>query len=83
MLFSIDENFNSKLTIFFRLLANVDSRIDLRRFIVELKSLNRYKNELSLDTFLGFNVKNDRDFLVGAIIILIIMQNSRYDARLH
>lgn len=57
--------------MFFRLLANADKRIDLRRFIVELKSLKRYKNVLSLDldTLLGLNVKNDRDFLVGAILL--------------
>lgn len=61
--------------MFFRLLANVDNRIDLRRFIVELKSLKRYKNEFSfeLDTLRGFNVKNDRDFRVGAILLDIIL----------
>lgn len=54
----------------FRLLANVDIRIDLLRLIVELKSLKRYKNVFSFefDILLGFNVKNDRDFrVVGAI----------------
>lgn len=55
----------------FKLLANVDNRIDLLRLIVELKSLKRYKNEFSLafDTLLGRNVKNDNDFrVVGAIL---------------
>lgn len=55
----------------FRLLANVDNRIDLLRLIVELKSLKRYKNGISLgfDTLLGRNVRNDSDFrVVGAIL---------------
>lgn len=53
--------------MFFRLLTNVDSRIDRRRCMVELKSLNRHKNVLSFDTLLGFNVRNDKDFRFGAI----------------
>lgn len=61
--------------MFFRLLANDDSRIDLRRFMVELKSLNRYKNVLSLDTFFGFNVRKDKDFLVGAIFIVFFFNS--------
>lgn len=57
--------------MFFKLLDNVESLIDLRLFIVELKSLKRYKNEFSFDLFVlfGFNVKNGKDFLlVGAIM---------------
>lgn len=57
------------LTIFFRLPANA-SRIDFRRFIVELKSLKRYKNVFSLEllTLVDLNVRKGRDFLVGAIL---------------
>lgn len=62
----------------FRVLANVDNRIDLLRLIVELKSLKRYKNEFSLefDTLLGRNVKKDKDFrVVGAIFLMDFVLN--------
>lgn len=45
------------------------SRIDFRLFIVELKSLKRYKNVFSLELFdlFDLNVRKGKDFLVGAI----------------
>lgn len=58
--------------MFFKLLDNADNRIDRRRFIVELKSLKRYKNVFSFELFdlFGFNVKNGSDFRVGAIVLI-------------
>lgn len=55
--------------MFFKLLAKFERRIDLRRFIVELKSLKRYKNVFSFDLLelYGFGVRNGSDFL-GAIL---------------
>lgn len=58
---------NMKLTFF------SNSRIDLRRFMVELKSLKRYKNEFSFALFIlcgknGKDLRNVEDFLVLAII---------------
>lgn len=59
----------------FKLLDNVDSRIDRRRFIVELKSLKRYKNKFSFAFFAlaGFKVRNGKDFLVGAMFFFFFL----------
>lgn len=67
---TISRNKINKLTKFFKLLDKADSRIvHLRLLIVELKSLKRHKNEFSFDLFAfwGFNVRNGKDFLIGAI----------------
>lgn len=55
--------------MFLKLLANADSLIDFRRFIVELKSLKRYRNVFSLGllVLVDLNVKKGKDFRVGAI----------------